>query len=86
MSAEIVVLLSLRGVFVSVKDLIRAIDEYVVGWNQDPKPFVWTASVESITEKLSRCRQTLERIKQVARFPDHAKPKKITPVVCETLH
>ena len=33
------------------------------GWNQNPKPFVWTATVESIQEKHSRCRRTLEEIK-----------------------
>jgi hypothetical protein len=40
-----------------------AIEEFLVAWNNDPKPFVWTATVESIVEKLSRCKQTLERIK-----------------------
>ena len=51
-----------RGVFVSVPDLIAAIDEYLETWNANPKPFVWTATVESIVEKLARCRQTLEKI------------------------
>jgi len=51
-----------RGVFVSVKDLIAAIEDYLVAWNENPKPFVWTATVESIVEKLSRCKQTLEKI------------------------
>jgi hypothetical protein len=52
-----------RGVFVSVEDLQKAIEEFLAAWNSDPQPFVWTATVESILEKLSRCRQTLERIK-----------------------
>jgi transposase len=52
-----------RGVFVSVEDLQKAIEEFLAAWNDDPKPFVWTATVESIVEKLSRCKQTLERIK-----------------------
>jgi transposase len=52
-----------RGVFLSVEDLQKAIEEFLVAWNNDPKPFVWTATVESIVEKLSRCKQTLERIK-----------------------
>ena len=52
-----------RGVFVSAQDLIDAIHEYMTVWNQDPKPFVWTATVESIVEKLRGCRQTLEQIK-----------------------
>ena len=52
-----------RGVFVSVEDLQQAIEEFLAAWNNDPKPFVWTATVDSIVEKLNRCRQTLERIK-----------------------
>jgi transposase len=45
-----------RGVFRSVEDLKAAIDAFLKAWNKDPKPFVWTATVESIVEKLSRCR------------------------------
>ena len=52
-----------RGVFVSVEDLKQAIEEFLSAWNADPKPFVWTATVDSIVEKLNRCRQTLEKIK-----------------------
>jgi hypothetical protein len=52
-----------RGVFVSVDDLKAAIDEFLRTWNANPRPFIWTATVESIVEKLSRCKQTLERIK-----------------------
>ncbi len=51
-----------RGAFCSVDDLIQAIEEFMAAWNQDPKPFVWTATVDSIVEKLTRCRQTLEQI------------------------
>jgi hypothetical protein len=51
-----------RGVFRSVADLQESIDAFLMAWNQDPKPFVWTATVESIQEKLTRCRQTLEKI------------------------
>lgn len=51
-----------RGAFVSVTDLIAAIEDYLATWNENPKPFVWTATVESILEKLSRCKQTLEKI------------------------
>lgn len=52
-----------RGVFVSVDDLRTAIEEFLAVWNKDPKPFLWTATVDSIVEKLSRCKQTLEGIK-----------------------
>src|SRR5487761_513758 len=51
-----------RGSFYSVEDLEKAIAEFLAAWNEHPKPFVWTATVESIREKLSRCRQTLEQI------------------------
>ena len=42
-----------QGVFPGVLDLNNAIQEYLDAWNEDPKPFVWTATVESILEKLS---------------------------------
>src|SRR5438128_8521925 len=51
-----------RGAFTSVEELQAAIDDFLTTWNKHPKPFVWTATVESIVEKLSRCRQTLEKI------------------------
>ena len=51
-----------RGSFASVADLEKAIEEFLAAWNENPKPFVWTATVESIVAKLSRCRQTLEQI------------------------
>lgn len=51
-----------RGSFISVEDLQKAIADFLDVWNEDPKPFVWTATVESIQQKLSRCRQTLEQI------------------------
>jgi len=65
-----------RGVFRSVDDLKTAIEAFLTVWNKDPKPFVWTATVESITEKLSRCRQTLERIKPGSTSPRSRKPRR----------
>ena len=64
-----------RGVFVSVSDLKEAIDEFLKAWNTEPKPFVWTATVDSIVEKLSRCRQTLESIKPGCTRPRIRKTK-----------
>ena len=58
-----------RGAFVSVDDLIASIDEYMGAWNEKPKPFIWTATVESIIEKLSRCKQTLEKIQPGCTLP-----------------
>jgi len=51
-----------RGSFFSVDDLIAGINEFLAAWNENPKPFVWTATVDSILAKLARCRQTLEQI------------------------
>lgn len=62
-----------RGTFVSVPDLIAAIDEFMAAWNDDPKPFVWTATVDSIVEKLQRCRQTLEQIQPGCTVPRRRK-------------
>jgi transposase len=64
-----------RGVFVSVEDLKQAIEEFLSAWNADPKPFVWTATVDSIVEKLNRCRQTLEKIKPGCTRPRMRKNK-----------
>jgi transposase len=52
-----------RDSFLSVPELVAAIKEFLAAWNENPKPFVWTATVESMVAKLNRCRQTLEQIK-----------------------
>jgi transposase len=59
-----------RGSFLSVDDLIAAIEDFLAAWNENPKPFLWTAEVDSIVAKLSRCRQTLEQIQ-----PGSTEPK-----------
>ncbi|MHB1544508.1 MAG: hypothetical protein ACYCS1_09765 [Gammaproteobacteria bacterium] len=52
-----------RGTFGSVADLQRAITQLLEVWNEDPQPFVWTATVECIEAQLTQCRETLEQIK-----------------------
>jgi len=52
-----------RGSFVSVPDLKRTIDEFLKAWNEDPRPFIWTATVEEIVEKIARARAKMEQIK-----------------------
>jgi len=49
-----------RGSFKNVKELIMAIKQYIESHNQNPKVFVWTASVESIMRKISKCKDLLE--------------------------
>jgi len=49
-----------RGSFKNVKELIIAIKQYIDSHNQNPKAFVWTASVENIMRKISKCKDLLE--------------------------
>jgi hypothetical protein len=51
-----------RGVFHSVPDLIAAIGDYLDATNADPQPFTWTASADSILEKVRRGRVAREAI------------------------
>ncbi len=43
-----------RGSFDSVTELIRKIKEFVDHYNQHPRPFMWTATADSILAKLER--------------------------------
>jgi putative transposase len=43
-----------RGSFTSVKQLIQKIDHFVAHYNKNCKPFAWTATADSILEKLQR--------------------------------
>ncbi len=51
-----------RGVFHSVPELIGAIGDYLDATNADPQPFTWTASADSILEKVRRGRVSLNAI------------------------
>jgi len=51
-----------RGVFKSVDGLVAAIMEYLKANNADPKPFVWTASIETILSKVKRANEVLETL------------------------
>lgn len=42
-----------RGTFSSVVHLIHRIDTYISHWNQDSKPFEWTATADEIIEKVA---------------------------------
>jgi len=64
-----------RDSFLSVEDLIAAINEFLAAWNEKPRPFVWTATVETIVAKLVRCRQTLEQIQPGCTAPNTRKRK-----------
>jgi transposase len=48
-----------RGVFHSVPELINAIETYLNVNNENPEPFIWTATAEQILTKVQRGRATL---------------------------
>ena len=51
-----------RGSFYNVDDLIAAITEYINQHNQNPKPFIWTASATDILAKVKRARTVLNKL------------------------
>jgi putative transposase len=48
-----------RGSFTSVKELVANIDNYVTHYNRHPKPFMWTATADSILAKIERLCQAI---------------------------
>ncbi len=53
-----------RGVFHSVPDLIEAIEQYLDAHNDQPTPLIWTATADSILEKVARGRVALQTVTQ----------------------
>ena len=49
-----------RGTFGSVRDLERAIREYIRENNKNPKPFRWVAAANTIINKVRKYKRTLE--------------------------
>jgi transposase len=45
-----------RGSFNTTQELIQAIDDYIKITNENPIPFVWTKKVDTILNKISRCK------------------------------
>jgi len=54
-----------RGVFRDVSELVTAIEDYVDHHNENPKPFIWTASARDILEKVKRARKSLVNVQSV---------------------
>ena len=48
-----------RGTFKSVRDLIKAIREFLSTYHENPRPFIWTAKAEDILQKVALNRQLL---------------------------
>jgi len=51
-----------RGTFTSGEELIQAIEQYIQHHNKDAKPFVWTATVDSIMAKINKCKVIYETL------------------------
>ena len=49
-----------RGTFRSVRELTKAIHEYIRLYNNNPRPFQWVASASRIIRKVNKYRQTSE--------------------------
>ena len=49
-----------RGTFRSVRDLIKAIQDYIRLYNQNPRPFQWVASASRIIRKVNKYKGTSE--------------------------
>jgi len=43
-----------RGSFSTVKDLVQKIDDFVQNYNRQHRPFIWTATADSILQKIVR--------------------------------
>jgi transposase len=52
-----------RGSFFDVNDLEGAITEYLNAHNENPKPFIWTASANDILAKVKRARKTADKLR-----------------------
>ena len=52
-----------RGVFTSVKELEDAISRYLAERNRQPRPYTWTATVETILTKVGRAQSALTAVK-----------------------
>ena len=47
-----------RGTFHSVRDLIKAINDYIKLYNKKPRPFLWIASASQIIRKVNKYKDT----------------------------
>lgn len=69
-----------NGSFESVVVLEKAIMDFLSTWNDNPRPFVWTATVGEIVEKIGRARNKLESVKPGCTLPRRRKSEKLVNV------
>lgn len=51
-----------RGVFRSIKELTRAINDYLENNNASPKAFAWTKEADTILAKIDRCKDSVRTL------------------------
>ena len=51
-----------RGTFESVPALIAAIEDYLANHNQNPRVFIWSAPVDKILAKITKCKEALDSL------------------------
>jgi transposase len=51
-----------RGTFRSVRQLINTINTYITNWNQDSKPFTWTATADAVIAKVRMLHQDFKKL------------------------
>ena len=51
-----------RGSFKNVPELVDAITQYLDNHNQNPRVFIWSASVERIMTKIAKCKEVLDSL------------------------
>jgi putative transposase len=48
-----------RGTFTSVRELVAKMQQYIDNYNRHPRPFIWTATADSILAKIKRLCQSI---------------------------
>lgn len=51
-----------RGAFGCVPDLAGAINAYIEATNDHPRPFIWSATADTVLEKIARCKAIYETV------------------------
>ncbi len=69
-----------RGSFTSVQDLVQKIDAFVRNYNRSSRSFAWTASAESIPQKIARlCSRIYGTLAVATRIAQDKSPAKHSP-------
>ncbi|WP_367435990.1 hypothetical protein [Streptomyces celluloflavus] len=51
-----------RGTFSSVNVLIKQIRDYINSWNENPKPFTWTATAGEVLTKVRLVQTNMKKL------------------------